>query len=197
MRGLCLAGIFLIMLIPCIAQTSPTFQGSSIPQPPAQNQPWTPPQTKLSPATVNTMVQLFSDGLSDPRGCDYREIEVITGQKPRNSGGAKTHGWVFPGQGGQKFAVCWNGLVYPVISVGAPVDVENDVAQMLKSDAAGVAKEQAHWDAVEEGRKKSAEQSGQTYNHVNWGHRWDELRREDMMMGSSASDPRCATSAVG
>lgn len=185
-----LAWSFLLSLAPCNAQTLPTmFQGPSIPLPPAQDQPWTPPQTKLSPATVSAITELFKDGMADPRGCEYREIEVITGQKPRDGASVKTHGWLMPAQGDQKFAVCWNGAVYPVISVGAPVDLEHDVSLMLKNDLDEVAKEQAHWDAVEVDRKKQAELSGQTYTHVNWGSRWDLLRQEDQIIAWNQLHP--------
>ena len=40
---------------------------------------------------------------------------------------ARTHGWVLPGKVEQRFAVCWNGLVYPAISVGEPADLRADV----------------------------------------------------------------------
>src|SRR5262249_55798884 len=44
----------------------------------------------------------------------------------------QTHGWVLPGDGKQRFAVCWNGLVYPVLAVGDLCDVAKDVEQQLK-----------------------------------------------------------------
>ena len=65
---------------------------------------------------------------------------------------------------------------------GASVDLERDVSLMLKNDVDEVAKEQAHWDAVEADRKKQAQLSGQTYTHVNWGSRWDLLRQEDQII---------------
>ena len=40
-----------------------------------------------------------------------------------------THAWVFPGE----FAVCWNGLVYRVKSVGAVADLEADVQAIVST----------------------------------------------------------------
>jgi hypothetical protein len=40
---------------------------------------------------------------------------------------------VLPATGGdRRFAVCWNGLVYPVLSVGAPVDLRRDVLAVVE-----------------------------------------------------------------
>jgi hypothetical protein len=76
MRGLCFAGTLLIARSPAFAQPPATFQGPRIPLPPEQNQLWTPPITKLSPATITAVEVLFKDGMADPRGCEYREVEV-------------------------------------------------------------------------------------------------------------------------
>ncbi|MGC4013504.1 MAG: hypothetical protein QM755_03145 [Luteolibacter sp.] len=56
---------------------------------------------------------------------------------------ATTHGWVMPGYGARHFAVCWNGLVYPVASVGAPADLKADVAE-------AVARGRLPWDCYPE-----------------------------------------------
>jgi hypothetical protein len=44
------------------------------------------------------------------------------------------HGWILPAKSGQtrQFAVGWNGLVYPVISVGAKADLKKDVEALLR-----------------------------------------------------------------
>ena len=89
------------------AQDTPKFDGTSVPVPPEQSQPWTPPPTKLAPVVVSAITELFDEGLSDPRGCEYREIEITWGEST-----IKTHGWVLPGSENQ--AVCrrveWPGL---------------------------------------------------------------------------------------
>jgi hypothetical protein len=72
--------------------------------------------------------KLFEQGLADPRGLEYREIEIAVGS-PWDGGGypLKTHGWILPndGKNGQ-FAVAWNGLVYPIMSLGPSANLHND-----------------------------------------------------------------------
>lgn len=69
--------------------------------------------------------------MADPRGCSYREIEVGIGNVWSGDGGVvSTHGWVLPSRGDQRFAVCWNGLVYPAVSVGTNADLEADVTML-------------------------------------------------------------------
>ena len=48
----------------------------------------------------------------------------------------QTHAWVLPRPDaqGRRFAVGWNGLVYPVISVGAAADVRADILAALDSE---------------------------------------------------------------
>ena len=89
---------------------------------------------------------LFEQGLADPRGCDYRAIEVAVGSVWSNVAGvASTHGWVLPARPGEttRFAVAWSGLVYPTVSVGAPADLEADV-KVLETAA------RAQWKTVRE-----------------------------------------------
>ena len=99
----------------------PAFAGQSLPQPPQQGMPWTVPATTLPEPLVSTTTFLFEHGCADPRGCEYRVISVPVGDVWGGDRGAaliKTHGWVLPGEGKERFAVCWNGLVYPAIEVG-------------------------------------------------------------------------------
>ncbi len=104
------------------AQTS----ADTLPVPPQQSQPWTPPATTLPPLVVDAVAQLFRDGLPDPRGCDYREIEIAETKQWT----FKTHGWVLPGHGAQKYAIGWNGVIYPVVSVGAAFDLTKEIAAL-------------------------------------------------------------------
>jgi hypothetical protein len=77
--------------------------------------------------------ELFAQGLADPRGCEYREIEVGTGNIWSGDGGVvKTHGWVFAGTNGRQFAVCWNGLVYPTVSIGSEADWRADARACMQ-----------------------------------------------------------------
>lgn len=115
-------------------KASPHFQGKEIPEPPQQRLPWTPPSSSLPSNYISAATLLFKQGLADPRGCDYREIEVGTGEIWQGDGGImKTHGWVFPAQTEPRFAVCWNGLVYPVVSVAKSADWRADARAAMKN----------------------------------------------------------------
>jgi hypothetical protein len=111
----------------------PRFSGEHLPDPPAQKLSWTPPTGALPPDLIKITQLLYDQGLADPRGCGYREITVVTGNVTFGEAGISvTHGWVLPGvEDGQCFAVCWNGLVYPVVSVGKACSVKNDVERVL------------------------------------------------------------------
>ncbi|WP_165227867.1 hypothetical protein [Aquisphaera insulae] len=144
------------------------FGGTSLPVPPAQDRPWTPPATKLPRFLVDAAAALFDQGLADPRACEYRTIVVgvedSAGPNPndpgpfrgfggppvpaapkaaapvaRHRGGAPvtTAGWVLPGEEGKpRFAIAWNGLIYPVAEVGGPADLEAEVRARIKEYAA-------------------------------------------------------------
>jgi hypothetical protein len=116
-----------------LATPSPHFHGTELPSSPQQGQPWTPPKTQLPQVAVEAIKTLFDEGLADPRGCEYREIEVAVGNCwSGDSGVVKTHGWIIPGK--TPFAICWNGLVYPVVSTGAVADLHADVSALLRAD---------------------------------------------------------------
>ena len=107
-------------------KASPRFAGSDLPMPPQQKVPWSAPGSRLPADYVSAATVLFAQGMADPRGCDYREVEVGTGNVWSGDGGVvKTHAWCFS-TNGQQFAVCWNGLVYPTVSVGAEADFRAD-----------------------------------------------------------------------
>jgi hypothetical protein len=123
--------------VPLAAQENktPNFAGASIPEPPHQKSPWTLPQTTLPENLISATTRLFEQGLADPRGAPYREIEVIGGSGWRTGLSVRTHGWVLPtAVSAQPFAVCWNGLVYPVVSIGNAVDLRPDVEAAIRSD---------------------------------------------------------------
>jgi len=134
--GRCLVAAF-VLGAPALPQSSsPVFRGTHLPVPPQQHAPWSLPKVWV-PGLVTTTKQLFEQGLADPRGLEYREIGVAIGSCWTGAAGvAKTHGWVFPvGEGKQRHAVCWNGLVYPVVDVGPRADVEKDVEGLFTDDA--------------------------------------------------------------
>ncbi len=114
-------------------KASPKFAGNELPEPPAQEKEWNVPETSLPQSYVDATKKLFDDGMADPRGGDYREIEIATGNVWNGDDGlTPTHGWVFGSDAAQRFAVCWKGLVYPVVSVKEPADWRADAAVMIK-----------------------------------------------------------------
>ena len=129
---------------PAWAQQSPdspvTFTGSKLPVPPLQNQPWTPPASKLPESFVSATHWLFDQGMADPRGCEYREIEVTVGNVCGEYGPVTAQGWVLPPdsttpKNSQRFAVCWNGLVYPVKRIGKKLALQKDLRKPIKKQA--------------------------------------------------------------
>ena len=116
----------------------------ALPEPPHQRDPWTPPASQDIPEWVTTAsALLFQAGVADPRGGEYREIELA-------GSGARTHGWVFEGN----YAVCWNGLVYRVRSIGQPADLARDARAVVSVDRLGPivrapADDAAFWTHVE------------------------------------------------
>src|ERR1039457_1417298 len=94
---------------------------SPFPTPPMQPAPWLLSSTNLPPGLQSAVNILFNTGMADPRGCEYREIEVVVGNFGTASGTTnKTRGWVLPAANGARtnYAIGWNGLIYPVISIG-------------------------------------------------------------------------------
>ena len=112
---------------------------SELPTPPQQTAPWSPPTgadaNGFSPELIAAVPTLFAQGIADPRGGEYQAITVEVGDVWSGRGSlVETHGWVFPAANGAKrFAVCWNGLVYPVVSSKGAADLQAD-AENLVSD---------------------------------------------------------------
>lgn len=118
-------------------KSSPKFDGTALPEPPHQHDAWTAPATKLPVNLVSAVELLFQQGMADPRGCEYHEIEVVVGDVWNGDDGIqKVHGWVLPRNvaSTQRFAVCWNGLVYPTNSVGGAANLKEDIDAMISND---------------------------------------------------------------
>ena len=122
--------------------SAPVSEDNARPDPPQQSAAWTPPATTLPKTLVSAAENLFQLGLGDPRGCEYREIVPdVYGHGwtwwapigPDRSecherepvAPQKFHGWVLPATkpGQRRFAICWNGVIYPLTSVGGPADL--------------------------------------------------------------------------
>jgi hypothetical protein len=117
-----------------LGQTERLWPFTSQPVPPQQYNPWTPPDSKLPSEFVSATTKLFEQGLADPRGCEYREVTLK--MVFAEGGKVKVHAWVLPvsDNNAQRFAVGWNGLVYPAISVGPTADVREDVKAAISAD---------------------------------------------------------------
>lgn len=115
-------------------RASPLLDDDSLPVPPTQRKPVLPPSGDLPDVFVTATSALFDAGMADPRDCEYREIEIGTGSVWSGDNGiVRTHGWVLPGDGARRAAVCWNGLVYRVVSVGKAADWRADVDVLIRN----------------------------------------------------------------
>lgn len=105
--------------------------------PPQQAAAWNAPESKLPREFVSAADALFRQGLADPRGCLYCAIELDAGVCLRGNGAVvSTHGWLIPTSAvsGPRFAICWNGVVYPLVASGKPADLRADVLDAIKAD---------------------------------------------------------------
>ena len=129
----CLLGLLL-----AVTEVSAENRVSPFQSPPMQTNPWTlsVSSTNLPPHLQSAINHLFQNGMADPRGCDYREIEVVVGNFWTASGATnKTRGWMLPPARDTqaRYAIGWNGLIYPIISVGRPADAEGDARALIRS----------------------------------------------------------------
>lgn len=124
-----MASLLLLPMLLGQAGQAPKFAGKEIPDPPQQRAPWQAPETKLPRFLVSAAEVLFEQGIADPRGCEYREVEIGEGKL------IKTRGFVLPERPGDagRFVVCWNGVIYPAFSVGEPVDLDAEVRALAEA----------------------------------------------------------------
>lgn len=83
--------------------------------------------------------KILEAGLPDPAKLPYRKIEIPTGNcSDGDSGITVTEGWLLPKGGTEdRFAIAWNGLVYPVVSDKGDADLAGTVAAMLVKEKDG------------------------------------------------------------
>jgi hypothetical protein len=126
MRTGFLLGWLPLLVVLCCAQSL------KLPVPPQQAADWQSsanvPTNILSAASA-----VFALGFPDPRGCEYREIQIVTsgvwGERGTNP--TATRGWILPGDtAGARFAIAWNGLIYPVVNVGEPADLRAELLSL-------------------------------------------------------------------
>jgi len=132
---LALAFLSLMLLSACRPKAQP-LAVPDIPESPQQRAAWLSSTNSISVDVVSAATSLFDEGLSDPRGCEYHEIEIHIGDVWRGDGGTmKTHGWVLPNSSNSNhtFAVCWNGLIYPAVSVGERANLQSDMEAFISA----------------------------------------------------------------
>ena len=129
------------------------FTGKSLPAPPRQGQPWKAPVSKLPKKWGARRRGVAQSRFRRSRGCEYRQVELVGGWSLwTGSSLATTHAWVIPPGPGEKadsqrFAVTWDGLVYPLTKVGPAADLKADVAAIIAAD-------DKWWKAAVERQKK-------------------------------------------
>ena len=124
-------------------QQSLDSKETSLPEPPQQRTLWTPPQTTLPGLMVTATAKLFEHGMADPRGCEYREVEIRAGNVWNGEAvPIKIHAWLMPARPAEKerYSVGWNGLVYPVVSIGNKANLRADMLAALQADEEARAK---------------------------------------------------------
>lgn len=124
--------ITLLMICSCAVASARADESPSPPTPPQQNEPWTPPETRLPRFMVSAAEALFEQGLGDPRGCRYRSIRIQLADAQGKRKDVSTAGWVLPEPNGgrPRFAVAWSGLVHPLLDVGGAIDLDRDIADI-------------------------------------------------------------------
>lgn len=106
-----------------------------LPEPPQQHKSWHA-DASIPTNIVSAAEILFAQGFPDPRGCEYREIEVeVSGVWDGKNSMVKTRGWVLPekSEDTNRFAICWNGLIYPVAKISAPADVRAEITNVVSA----------------------------------------------------------------
>ncbi|MDC0744502.1 hypothetical protein [Polyangium mundeleinium] len=124
------------------------FADTILPAPPAQGTPTEPgPRPGLPEGLVRAVETLFRSGLADPRGLPYHEVSITLTTQPEGPGEVvATKGFVLPGpEHKPRFGVLWNGLVYPLVSVGPAADLRADIEALRASDKRICEQQTAHF----------------------------------------------------
>jgi hypothetical protein len=104
-----------------------------LPEPPQQHKLWQP-DSAIPTNILSAVETLFEQGFPDPRGCEYREIEVsVSGVWGGKVFLVKTRGWVLPAKSKEtnRFAICWNGLIYPVAKISVSADLRAEITNVV------------------------------------------------------------------
>lgn len=101
-----------------------------------------PVQTSLPQTFLTATTKLFEQGLPDPRGCEYRQVEILVHTIWGGAGRIiTTNAWLLPeSKDGKRLVIAWNGLVYPAVAVGSHANLQADVLAAIEIDEAQFAK---------------------------------------------------------
>ncbi|WP_435006863.1 hypothetical protein P12x_004324 [Tundrisphaera lichenicola] len=162
-RPLWVATLVSIAVASVLAQQfrpAPKFEGKAIPEPPEQGRPWTAPETTLPKFLLTATADLFDQGMPDPRGCEYRDVEI------GNFTITRARGFVLPERSDVpgRFVVCWDGLLYPALTIGEPADLDRDIRDL--ADSLRQAKEAAKTDRFARGAYWGFRGKGQDYTGI-------------------------------
>lgn len=126
---------------PAVRKVDDALLPRPYPIPPQQKEPWTAP-AGLDRRVADAVAEVFALGAADPRGLDYREVELEVGDVWSGARSVvKTHAWVMPKRGDDAFAIAWSGIVYRAKSIGAPADLRADVDAVLLEESRRLAQE--------------------------------------------------------
>jgi len=129
-------------------RATPPLRDPAMPDAPRQGQQWTPPESALPQFFVRATTALFEQGMADPRECEYRSVQLVGESSLYKNPAAPrpvTHAWVLPerARDGPRFAVAWNGLIYPLTALGDAANLEADVRALVAAADAARAKQPA------------------------------------------------------
>ena len=121
-------------------QSPPPFTGDALPVVTAsERDPLAVDDTSLPGDLIEAVNWLVDVGFPVPTKSEYREVQLTIGGVWSNRGSrATTHAWVLPEvdpeADAQRFAIAWNGLVYPVKVTDGEVSLASDVDAMIRRD---------------------------------------------------------------
>ena len=87
------------------------------------------PKDEAAPVPRRCVRGLFEQGMANPRGCEYREVEIVEGWT------FKTRAFVLPERPGDtgRYALSWDGVIHPASSVGPAADLDADIRALADS----------------------------------------------------------------
>lgn len=101
---------------------------SALPEPPQQHALWQPLSFGDAPDFVPEVFGLlFEVGMADPRGGEYRQIELE--MPPAKGRSASSRGWYFR----EGFAVGWDGFVHRVRKAGERLNLHSGVTAAIEA----------------------------------------------------------------